>query len=396
MTRRAVLAFLVLVLAVGAGLAAGCDKEPMAKVGDTVITEGQFDQRMDDFVLAGLVPAEASDPATYAEMRPQVLEYMVVLEISKQKAPGLGVEIPDMSVTDEEIQAEIDSLVTSNYGGDEAQLEADLTSTYGITLNDYKAGYKAYAGYQKEAAFIKSVSEVVTKDITAVPEAEIAAYYEDFKADYFVDETRNVRHILIRPGTSATNDASTTTTTASATTTTSEWTDADWAAALATAEEVRSKLISTGDWTALAKEYSDDTGTADVGGDLGVVKKGKMVPEFNDAVFSLDLNEIPEPVKSTYGYHIIQVTVITAAVQQTLDEVRDDITSTLLDQNKEEAFEQWLEDVKTELGVTYREDMQVTTTTVSESTTTTVSADTTTSAGQTITTAATTTTTAKP
>jgi hypothetical protein len=106
------------------------------------------------------------------------------------------------------------------------------------------------------------------------------------------------------------------------------------AAALATAKEVRDKLVDGGDWTALASQYSDDTYTKDSGGDLGPVARGDMVQEFEDAVFSLAVGEISQPIKTEYGYHVIEVTGITEARQQTLDEVKDSITATLLEQAK--------------------------------------------------------------
>jgi pyruvoyl-dependent arginine decarboxylase (PvlArgDC) len=147
-----------------------------------------------------------------------------------------------------------------------------------------------------------------------------------------------------------------------------------------------------------------------------------MVQEFEDAVFSLKLNEISQPVKTAYGYHVIQVTGITPAKQYTLDEVmpgatltvKETIKSTLLGSQKSVAWAKWIEAQKTAVGVTYRDDMATTTTTAAgESTTTsagagatttvapstettTVPSSTTTTAGATITTAAPTSTTTKP
>ncbi len=132
-----------------------------------------------------------------------------------------------------------------------------------------------------------------------------------------------------------------------------------------------------------------------------------MVKEFEDSVFSLALNEISDPVKTVFGYHVIQVTGITEAKQYTLEEKKEEITTTLLNAKKGDVFEQWLIDTKAELGVIYKEGMAPTTTTTAsttattsgsgDTTTTTAASSTATSAGQTITTAApSTTTTAKP
>jgi len=74
-----------------------------------------------------------------------------------------------------------------------------------------------------------------------------------------------------------------------------------------TANKVRQLLVNGGDWTELAIEYSIDTGSGSNGGDLGWFPRGRMVTEFEDAAFSLEVGEISQPIKSQFGYHIIQV-----------------------------------------------------------------------------------------
>jgi parvulin-like peptidyl-prolyl isomerase len=75
----------------------------------------------------------------------------------------------------------------------------------------------------------------------------------------------------------------------------------------ATAKKVRDELSQGGDWSVLALKYSTDSGSKSTGGDLGWFPKGQMVTEFEDAAFSLKIGEISQPVKTTYGFHIIQV-----------------------------------------------------------------------------------------
>jgi len=75
----------------------------------------------------------------------------------------------------------------------------------------------------------------------------------------------------------------------------------------ATANKVRTELLNGGDWTALALQYSTDTGSSSIGGDLGWFPRGQMVTVFEDAAFSQKIGEISQPIKSDYGYHIIQV-----------------------------------------------------------------------------------------
>ncbi len=81
----------------------------------------------------------------------------------------------------------------------------------------------------------------------------------------------------------------------------------DDAETLALAEELHQRLADGEDFAALAEEYSDDTGSAINGGDLGWFGRGVMVPAFEEAAFALEPDEISEPVATDFGYHIIQV-----------------------------------------------------------------------------------------
>ena len=77
--------------------------------------------------------------------------------------------------------------------------------------------------------------------------------------------------------------------------------------ALAKAQELKKKLDAGGDFAALAKTDSDDTGTGAQGGDLGTFGRGQMVPEFDTAAFVQPVGKVGEPVRSAFGYHLIKV-----------------------------------------------------------------------------------------
>jgi peptidyl-prolyl cis-trans isomerase D len=105
----------------------------------------------------------------------------------------------------------------------------------------------------------------------------------------------------------------------------------------ATAKSVYDQLVAGADFATLAAKYSIDTTTKDKGGDLGWFGKGKMVPDFEAAVWSMKIGAINQPVKTTYGYHVIQV--LGHEVRPLTDtEYQDALTS---------AFNTWLQTQRT-------------------------------------------------
>jgi parvulin-like peptidyl-prolyl isomerase len=116
----------------------------------------------------------------------------------------------------------------------------------------------------------------------------------------------------------------------------------DEAQALARITEVKQKLDAGEDFAELARTYSDDTYSAEKGGDLGWFGRGQMVPEFEEAAFALQPGQVSEPVKTVYGYHLIKVEERDPA--RPLDEF------TLL-QRKYEAFNAWLSQVRSQAKI---------------------------------------------
>jgi peptidyl-prolyl cis-trans isomerase C len=139
-----------------------------------------------------------------------------------------------------------------------------------------------------------------------VSDDEMKKYYDEHKKDY---ETMRARHILIRFAGSQVplkpNQK--------------ELTEQE---ALAKAQELRKRLQAGADFAQVAKEESDDAGSGANGGSLGEFRHGAMVGPFDEAAGKLPLGEISEPVKTPYGYHIIQVQ---ARAAKTYDEVKDEI-----------------------------------------------------------------------
>lgn len=107
--------------------------------------------------------------------------------------------------------------------------------------------------------------------------------------------------------------------------------------ALAKTNEIREKIAKGEDFATLAKAESDDTGSGAMGGDLGgAFGKGKMVPQFDQAVFSLPIGELSQPVKTQFGYHLIQVQERGA---KPFDEVKPEIERRLQSEAAQKAMD---------------------------------------------------------
>ncbi|MBI1741593.1 peptidylprolyl isomerase [Candidatus Acetothermia bacterium] len=111
------------------------------------------------------------------------------------------------------------------------------------------------------------------------------------------------------------------------------------------AEEVRQQALKPGaDFAALAKQYSEDPGSKDKGGDLGYVDKDTpFVQEFKDALFKLEVGQISEPVKSQFGFHIIKAI---EKRQSKFEDVKDEVEKDLTSEKEDEVFKSWIENAK--------------------------------------------------
>jgi len=139
-----------------------------------------------------------------------------------------------------------------------------------------------------------------------VDDAQLKAYYEEQKAktpESFVQgEQRRVRHILL-----SVNDPK------------------EDAAVKAKAEGILKRAQAGEDFAKLAKEFSQDPGSAAQGGDLGWAERKVYVGPFGDAAFSMKIDEIQGPVKTQFGYHILKLDGIQPAKVKSFDESKADL-----------------------------------------------------------------------
>ncbi len=236
----------------------------------------------------------------YQSLRTQAVAFLVQREEYAREADKLGVEI-----TDAQIQKKIDEVRKQYFGGDKKKFEQGLK----------EQSYSIAALRQDARADL--VNAGIYKDITAdlkVTDGEAQQYYDQNIDRYRVADSREVRHILVKTK--------------------------------AEADKLRGELENGADFAALAKQHSEDPGSKEQGGKL-TVSKGQTVEAFDKAAFSLDTNEISQPVKTQYGYHIIQpLSDVKKGSVTPFTKARTEIKAQLLEQKKSEAVSAWVSKVE--------------------------------------------------
>ncbi len=276
------------------------------------ITQGE----LDEFAEQSGVPA---DGPQYQAAVQQILPQLVNIEIAKAYA-----QEHNITVSDKEVDQELAKL--KEQVGDQARSSGQDVSNqeaYEQALKQNNITEEQLREDIRENLPVQKVQERVAGD--AEPsDKEIQNYYEKNKeAQFTTPEQRCVRHILFNKDQKE------------------------------KADDVKQQLENGGDFAKLAKENSQDPGSAANGGDLGCLGTGETVPEFEQAAFGAEQGEIVGPVQTEFGYHILQVTDVKSEQTRSLQEVESQIRSQLATEKQSEAFSKWIEEQKKERDVKY-------------------------------------------
>ena len=220
------------------------------------------------------------------------------------------------SVTDAEIRQQFDKQSTKVKFDYAFIKKDDILKSLHPADAELKAYFdlnqKTYVNSIPEKRQLKYVvldtSKLVTQ--TQVTQQDLQSYYDQHRDEYRVPEQVNVRHILIKsplPGPDGKVDPK------------------EQDAARAKAQDVLKQVKAGGNFADLAKKYSDDPGSAKNGGSLGFIGKGRTVPEFEKAAFSLPKGGTSDLVQSSYGFHIIHVDDKQDAHLKSVDEIKGQI-----------------------------------------------------------------------
>lgn len=353
----------------------------VAKVNDTEIGLNEFNARFEDFRRQmRQMMGDQFDGRQFesAENKRQVLDRMIDEELLRQAGQKLGVVVSPAL-----LQKEIAAIPAFQSNGrfDPAQYRALLQmqgmtprmfedrvrrdllmqalpsqlSASAFVTDDYVARYLALrdqsrsfdyvvlpapdadaigeiSDAQVEDYFREHADRYVTEERVALEYLEIDASrlevpvaadeetlrqrYEEQKTRYMEAEQRLASHILVAVDANADADAQ--------------------KAAQSRAQDVSAKAREAGaDFAALAKEFSDDPGSRNTGGDLGWIEKGITDPAFESALFAMESGTISEPVKGADGWHVIQLREVKAETGKPFEEVREDLEREYLEGERE-------------------------------------------------------------
>src|SRR5437773_2490172 len=214
----------------------------------------------------------------------QVVEDLVLESLAVQKAQGEG-----LGLTDEELNAQIHTFPAFQEGGR-------------FTLKRYEEVLRRL-GYTK-GGFEDEMRRRLTRSKVekAVRGGVKVSYYEEHGQEFEMPKKARAAHILVRVSETGCSEAED--------------------KAKAKIADVIRRAKAGEDFAKLAREVSEDPGTKDKGGDLGLVGKGEMVPAFEQAVFELKKGDVsPEPVRTPFGYHAIKVSEVQDGGKKPLKEV---------------------------------------------------------------------------
>jgi peptidyl-prolyl cis-trans isomerase C len=288
--------------------------EVVARVNGDPIPREEFERAVRSAeVRAGqVVPASLR-----AAVHDRVLDRLVVFHLLLQES-----ETRQLVVDDADVDAEI-ARIREGFPSAEA-FEAQL-GEWGTTLEELRTERR------RDLLIAKLIDADVTPRI-AVGDEAVRAFYDRHPDQFAETEAVRASHILIE--------------------TESDAAPAERDDARARAEAIRSEAAAAGaDFAALAREHSDDPGSAANGGDLGLVVEGQTVSAFEAALFALEPGELSDVVETPFGFHVIQMVERRDDRVVPFEEARGPIGDLLLQQEQQARAAAFMEELKTQHDV---------------------------------------------
>jgi len=244
--------------------------------------------------------------ALYMQGGRDVLDNLIVERLVLQEGKKLGI-----TVSDEEIDAEIDKIVEEYFLGDKEQFSSYLEQQgYSVELF-------------RENTRVSLIAEKIVSADLEISDEEAREYFDENPGAFDIPEEVKARHILVETEKEAL--------------------------------EMLSRLDKGEDFAELAKKHSQDSGSKEQGGDLGFFPRGEMVKEFEDAAFALAVGERSEPVKTIHGYHVIETLEHKEGRKVTYEEVAEEVKEALKDEKIPLLIQELIMRLKEEAVIDYRD-----------------------------------------
>ena len=311
-SRRGLLALLVALLAL---LAAGCGggsdtpegvpADAVAIVGDEEIEKAEYDRILAQ-AKKGYEAQKRAFPKPgsreYQSLSQQAIQFLVQRAMIEQEAEEL-----DVSVSEEEVDERLEQVKRQYFAGNEKRYRQQLKQQ-NLTEEQVRSELE-------NRLLAEKLQQKVTQDIE-VTDAEVERYYRENRSQYEQPESRDVRHILVRKK--------------------------------GKANRLYRELRGGANFASLARRHSEDPGSRSQGGKL-TIARGQTVAPFDQTAFLLSKGAISRPVKTQYGYHIIQpLSEVKPKKLTPLTQVRAQIRQQLLQTKKQERFSDWFQETKRE------------------------------------------------
>ena len=325
--------------AIVAVVVAGCGNDvpsgAVAKIDDTVIKQEEFDHWLQAAAQGQQPPGAGGevvvpDPPDFTEcidakkqqpvppgskkptdddlknqceqefdsLKQQVMQFLISAEWIQQEA-----DARDIEVSDEEVQKQFEDQKKQSFPNDKQYQQ--FLKTSGQTEDDLLFRVKL------DVLSTKVRDEIIegTDDIS---DEDISNYYDENKERFSQPERRDLNVVLTKTE--------------------------------AKANEAKQAIESGQSFKEVAKEFSIDEASKSQGGKLPAVAEGQQEKAFDDAIFAADKNELTGPVKTQFGWYIFEVTKVTPASQQSLDDAKETIKSLLKSEREQKALDSFIED----------------------------------------------------
>lgn len=280
-------------------------KDPVAVVNGRNISSAELRQAINQRLARSGRSIDDLPPKMQLVGYHQALDDLIVDDLLGEKAKDIEIDEKTVEENLSRFRAQFDS--------EEAMIEAIQRN--GETLDDLKAAIRDNLRKRKW------IGDRITEDV-AISDEEAQAFYEENKSSFAQPPMVRASHILL--------------------TTPEDLSEEEVAEKKRAIEQLKKRIDEGEDFAVLAKEFSEDPGSKDKGGDLDFFTKDRMVPEFAEAAFAAETGSVTDPVKTQFGWHIIHVTDRKEAREVPFEEAKEQIVGFLSSRTQQQEIEQLL------------------------------------------------------